>query len=401
MKTEQSNAFYHEADKKHYLQSFKRAPIVLDKGLNATVWDVEGNEYIDVLAGIAVNNVGHCHPKVVKAIQEQSARLMHISNIYLSVPQVKLSEKLKQISSMNRVFFANSGAEAVEGAIKLGRKYAHKHGRGGGVISMEGSFHGRTLATIATGKASMQQGFGPIPQGFSKVPFNDIEALEEALKDEFNGIVILEPIQGEGGINPAKKEYVQKVRELCSAHGVVLIFDEIQCGMGRTGKWYAKEHFEVLPDIMTSAKGLGGGVPIGAFMAREEIAEAIEFGDHGTTFGGNPLVCAASLATIQAIEEENLLQAAEVKGAWFRKQIEALNLPSLKMIRGMGLMIGLVMDFETKPIVMKMLEKGVLANATAGNVIRIVPPLTIGYEELQEVVSVIESTVLEYTEIPA
>lgn len=397
-----TNQYYHQLDQQNYLQSFKRAPIVLERGQNATVWDVEGKAYIDVLAGIAVNNVGHCHPKVVKAIQQQAEQLIHISNIYLSKPQAELSKKLKEISGLDRVFFANSGAEAVEGAMKLARKWAHKNGRGGEILSMEGSFHGRTLATIATGKAAMQKGFAPIPEGFHKAVFNDLKSVEDQLRqNKALGAIIVEPIQGEGGINPATKIFLQGLRALCDFYGVVLIFDEIQCGMGRTGYWFAKDYYGVQPDIMTSAKGLGGGVPIGAFLANEKTAQAIEPGDHGTTFGGNPLVCAASLATIQAIEEEQLLQAAQQKGAWFTEHIEALNMPSLKQIRGLGLMIGLVFDFETKPLVAKMLEKGLLANATAGNVVRIVPPLTIGYDELKRVVQVIAECVHEHTEVPA
>jgi acetylornithine/N-succinyldiaminopimelate aminotransferase len=377
------------SDKQQYLQTFKRAPIVLKNGENSFVWDVEGNRYIDALAGIAVNNVGHCHPKVVQAIKNQSEKLLHISNIFLSEPQHDLSKKLLEIAKMDRVFFTNSGAESVEGAFKVARKYAHKNGRGGTIISMDGSFHGRTLATIATAKPSMQNGFAPIPEGFIKVPFNDIEALEKQLQNKEVGVVILEPIQGEGGINVADKAYIKEVRELCTKHNVVLIFDEIQCGMGRTGHWFAKDYFDVQPDIMTLAKGLGGGVPIGAFLAKEEIASAMEFGDHGTTFGGNPLVCAASLATISVIEEEGFLKEVQKKGAWFNEAIKALNIPSLVEIRGLGLMIGLQFDFETKPFVQEMLSNGVLANATANTVLRLVPPLTIGYPELAEIAAVI------------
>jgi len=387
------NVQYIESDKQQYLQTFKRAPIVIQRGENAFVWDIEGNRYIDALAGIAVNNVGHCHPKVVHAIKNQAEKLLHISNIYLSEPQHDLSTKLLEIAKMDRVFFTNSGAESVEGAFKVARKYAHKNGRGGTIISMDGSFHGRTLATIATAKPSMQNGFAPIPEGFSKVPFNDIDALEKAMQNKEVGVVILEPIQGEGGINMADKSYLKAIRELCTKHKVVLIFDEIQCGMGRTGHWFAKDYYEVEPDIITLAKGLGGGVPIGAFLAKEHIADAMEFGDHGTTFGGNPLVCAASLATISVIEEEGFLAEVQKKGAWFKEAIKALNIASLIEIRGLGLMIGLEFDFETKPFVQEMMHKGVLANATAGTVLRIVPPLTIGYPELSELTAVIAACI--------
>lgn len=377
-------------DKARYVQTFRRYPIVLKKGQGAKVWDVEGKEYIDLLAGIAVNNVGHCHPKVVKAIQEQAATLMHISNFYLSEPQAHLADKLVQLSGMPRVFFSNSGAESVEGAIKFARKYAHSKGRGGSIISMDGSFHGRTLATIATGKKQMQHGFGPMPSGFIKVPFNNIEAIKEVISNDVAAI-ILEPIQGEGGINPAFESYIKAVRELCDQEDIVLIMDEIQAGVGRTGYWFAKDHYGVQPDIMTLAKGLGAGIPIGAVLCNDRVHEAIDFGDHGTTFGGNPLVCASALASLEVIEEENLLEVAKQKEQWMRNKIKSMNLHGLKRIKGRGLMLGLEFDFETKPLVGLMLEHGVLANATAGNILRLVPPLNIKEEELEKALEVLEA----------
>jgi len=384
-----TNEALHEQDKAYYLQTFKRFPLAIAQGKGSRVWDVEGNEYIDLLAGIAVNNVGHCHPKVVKAVQDQAAKLMHISNFFVSEPQVALSKKLVELSKLSRVFFSNSGAESVEGAIKLARKYAFTQGRGGEVIAMEGSFHGRTLATIATGKAQMQHGFGPIPSGFHRVPFNDLEAVKQKISKQTAGIV-LELIQGEGGINEADEAFVKGLRELCDAEGIALIFDEIQSGVGRTGKWFAKDHYGVQPDIMTLAKGLGGGVPIGAILCNDKVGNAIDFGDHGTTFGGNPLVCAAALASIEAIAEENLLIAAEETGKWFREQLEALNEPSLVRIKGKGLMLGVEFQFETKDLVLEMLEQRVIANATAGNVLRLVPPLNISREDLEEVLRVLK-----------
>ena len=378
-------------DKQYYLQTFRRFPIALAKGKGSKVWDVEGKEYIDVLAGIAVNSVGHCHPNVTKAIQEQAAQLMHISNFYVSEPQVKLSGKLLDISGMDRVFLTNSGAESVEGALKIARKYGHSKGKGGTVISMEGCFHGRTLATIATGKKAMQNGFDPIPAGFKKVPFNDFEAVKSAIDNEVAAIIV-EPIQGEGGINPADKEFLQQLRQLCDEKDIVLIFDEVQTGVGRTGRWFAKDHYGVQPDIMTLAKGLGGGVPIGAILSNEKVSQAIEFGDHGTTFGGNPLMCASALAVLHTIEEENLLQVAEEKGAWLKQQIAALDEPSIVKIKGKGLMIGVEFTFETKPLVVEMMHNGVLANATAGNVLRLVPPLNISYDELKEVLNVLKKS---------
>lgn len=391
-----SNEAYHQMDQKHYLQTFKRYPLVLDYGKGCEVWDVEGKRYLDVLAGIAVNSVGHSHPTVVKAIQEQAAKLLHISNFYLSKPQVALSKKLTELSGLERVFFSNSGAESVEGAMKIARKYASKKGRGGKILSFEGCFHGRTAATIATGKESMQKGFDPIPKGFQRLPHNDIEAARAAMSKEVAAFLI-EPIQGEGGIHVADKQFINELRQLCDENDVVLIFDEIQSGVGRTGKMFAKDHFDIEPDIMTLAKALGGGVPIGAILSNQKVSDAIDFGDHGTTFGGNPLVCAASLATIQVMEEENLLQEAHEKGEWFKSEIRSMKLPGFLEVRGLGLMLGVEFEFETKPLVQDMLHRGVLANATSDTVLRLVPPLTISYDQLRELLHVIEASVKTVT----
>jgi acetylornithine/N-succinyldiaminopimelate aminotransferase len=393
----ETNQAYIERDKKSYLQTFKRYPITLERGMGTHVWDVEGNEYIDALGGIAVNSVGHAHPVVARAISEQAEKLIHISNFYLSKPQLLLSEKLKNLSGLDRVFLTNSGAESVEGALKIARKYAHSKRRGGNIISFKGSFHGRTLATIATGKKQMQKGFEPIPQGFVQVPFNDMDALRKMADDQTAGIII-EPIQGEGGINVADEGFLKELRNFCTENDIVLIFDEIQCGIGRTGTFFAKEQFGVQPDIMTLAKALGGGVPVGAVLSNEKVSSAMEFGDHGTTFGGNPLVSAAALATLKVIQEEELVLQAKKKGRWVSLQLEAWNEPSIKEIRGMGLMIGIEFEFETKPLVQKMLEKGVLANATAGNVLRLVPPLNISYEDLDRVLTVLKESVVEIKE---
>ncbi|MDA3860121.1 MAG: aspartate aminotransferase family protein [Melioribacteraceae bacterium] len=388
------NKTYNELDRMYYLQTFKRYPLTFDHGKGSHIWDVEGNEYIDMLGGIAVNSVGHSHPTVVKAIQNQAAKLIHISNFYLSEPQVMLSKKLVELSGLDRVFFANSGAESVEGAIKIARKYAHSIGRGGNIISFENSFHGRTLATIASGKKAYQKGFEPIPQGFLQVSFNDMEAVKKAT-DNNTAAIIIEPIQGEGGINVADKTFLKALRTFCDEQQIVLIFDEIQCGVGRTGKMFAKEHFDVEPDIMTLAKALGGGVPIGSILSNEKVSSAIDFGDHGTTFGGNPLVCTASLATLEVIETENLVQQAEEKGNWIKAEISAMKNPDIKEIRGKGLMIGIEFNFDTKPLVLKMLENGVLANATAENVLRLVPPLNISYEDLEKVIEILKKSLNE------
>lgn len=382
-----------DIDKEYYLQTFRRFPLVLERGKGSKVWDVDGNEYIDALAGIAVNNLGHCHPKIVKAIQEQAEKLIHISNFYLSEPQALLARKLVELSGLGRAFFSNSGAEAVEGALKIARKYGHTKGKDGTVISMKNCFHGRTFATIATGKKEMQNGFEPIPLGFLQIPFNDIEAVEKVLAEQPNAAaIIIEPIQGEGGINVAGYEYLSQLRQICNEKDVVLIFDEIQSGVGRTGKWFAKDHYGVQPDIMTLAKGLGGGIPIGAILSNQKVSNAIEYGDHGTTFGGNPLATAVALAVLSAIEEENLIKAAEEKGFWLIQAIAEMDDPSVRRVKGRGLMVGIEFDFETKPLVLEMMKNGVLANATAGNILRLVPPLNIRYDQLETVIKVLKKS---------
>lgn len=391
-----TNEEYHKIDKKNYLPTFKRFPLAFEKGEGSRLWDVEGKEYIDMLAGVAVNNVGHCHPKVVEALQKQAASLIHISNFFVSPAQVALSEKLTGLSGMDSIFFTNSGAESVEGAVKIARKYAHKNGRGGVVISMEHSFHGRTLATIAMGKKQHQKGFAPIPEGFLQVPFNDIDALKDKLDQEV-AAVIVEPVQGEGGIHLANKQYLQELRQVCDQNGILLIFDEIQCGMGRTGKWFAKDHYGVQPDIMTLAKGMGGGMPIGAFLCKAKISAVMEYGDHGTTFGGNPLACAAGLATLEVINTEKLCDQAMEKGEWLLGQLKDMKNrhQMIKGVRGLGLMIGVELDGPAPPLVKKLLDKGVIANATAGNILRFVPPLNIEKEYLQKVLSLTEECLNE------
>jgi acetylornithine/N-succinyldiaminopimelate aminotransferase len=360
------------------------------KGEDSYVWDDQGNKYIDALAGIAVSSLGHNHPDIVKTISEQAKKLIHISNFYLTPPQAELTQKLVDLSGLDRVFFGNSGAEANEGALKIARKYAHAHQRGGEIISFEGCFHGRTMATIAMGKKAMQKGFEPIPEGFTMVPFNDLKAVREAITEK-TAAIIVEPVQGEGGIHLAKKDFLQGLRKICDKHNIVLIFDEIQCGMGRTGHFFAKDYFEVQPDILTSAKALGSGVPVSAIITNEKVSETLSPGDHGTTFGGNALATATALKTIEVMEHEKLREAAQEKGCWFMTTVEERNPASIgiKEMRGLGLMIGLEFDMEAKPIVEEMMKRGVIANATAENVLRIVPPLNISYEDLGKVIDII------------
>lgn len=394
-----SNKNLYQLDKETYLPTFKRFPLAFIKGAGSRLWDADGKEYIDMLAGIAVNSVGHCHPAVVKAIQEQAAELIHVSNFFVSPAQVSLSKLLVDISGMDRVFLTNSGAESVEGAFKIARKYSHQKGRGGNIISMQNSFHGRTLATIATGQKKYQKGFDPIPGGFLQVPFKDLEAVKEAFSEE-TAAIIVEPVQGEGGVHPADKAYLDGLRKLCDENDVLLIFDEIQCGIGRTGEWFAKDHYGVQPDIITLAKGLGGGMPIGAFLCNEKVSQAIALGDHGTTFGGNPLAAAASLATLKVIADEKLCENARNSGMWLQNEFKKISQthPTVKEVRGLGLMIGVQLNQPAAPIVQKLLEEGVIANATADTVLRLVPPLNISRSDLEIVVQKITDIISELEE---
>lgn len=379
-----SSSELYQQDLAHYLPVFNRLPPVLTHGKGALLYDVEGNEYLDLVAGIAVNAVGHAHPDLVNAQHKQLSQLTHISNAYLNIPQVELSIKLKELSGLDRVFFSNSGTESIEGAVKIARKYAQANGKGATVISADGAFHGRTYAAIAMGKPAMQEGFGPMPSHFEKVPFNDIEAITHRLSQSSQDVaaIIVEPIQGEGGIKPANATYLKELRRLCDIHNIVLLFDEIQTGVGRTGKWFAKDLYDVQPDIITMAKGLGGGVPIGAILCSEKIADSLEKGDHGTTFGGNPFACATALAVIDILERYELLAHVSEVGSWLLKQLKELKSDCIVDVRGYGFMIGIEMDRPSRPLVFEFLNRGIMVNATAGNVIRIVPPLITTKEQL-------------------
>jgi acetylornithine/N-succinyldiaminopimelate aminotransferase len=386
----------HQLDKQTYLPVFKRFPVAFSHGNGSTLVDVDGKEYIDALSGIAVNSLGHNHPVITAAIQRQAGKLLHVSNFFVTEPQVRLAEALTQASGMDHVFFTNSGTESFEGGIKIARKAAGKRGRGTDVISMEHSFHGRTMAAIASGKASMQKCFGPMPEGFKQVPFNDIRALMSAVTPE-TGVIVLEPIQGEGGVHPADPVYLRQVRELCDVHGIVLIFDEIQCGMARTGSLFAKDYYGVKPDIMLLAKALGNGMPIGAILNRKEIGEAMDAGDHGTTFGGNPIACATALEVLDLIQRPAFMDEVKRKGALLLNELGKLRdrHDIIREVRGVGLMIGVELATEAKPIVLDMLERGVIANATAGNVLRLLPPLIISDADLRKVVSVLDHVLQE------
>ncbi|WP_340103883.1 aspartate aminotransferase family protein [Rhodohalobacter sp. 8-1] len=383
--SEQAKTIEHE----HHLPIYRRYPITLEKGKGALVWDYEGNEYLDMLAGIAVNNTGHCHPNVVKAIQEQAEKLIHPSNFFYTKPQSDLAKLLSDLSGLERVFFCNSGVEALEAALKIARKYGNNHNKKGDIIAVERGFHGRSLAAIALGKPKYQKGFAPIPPGFKTIPFNDIEALEAEINDETIAFAC-EPIQGEGGIHEVSGDYLRRARELCDKHNALLFFDEVQCGNGRTGKYFGFEHHGVKPDMIATAKGLGGGFPIGAVMANEKAAQALDYGDHGTTYGGNPLACAASLAAVRTILDEDLMTQATEKGAYLIKQVKEKTKGTdyIKEIRGKGLMIGIELNFPGKPVVMDMLDLFVIANVTMDTTIRLVPPLVITYKQIDRFVNV-------------
>lgn len=381
---------------KYHAKLYKRYPLTLKKGKGVKVWDDENNEYIDALAGIAVNGLGHSHPRIVKAIQKQAGKLMHTSNFYYNEPQSNLAEALVKVSGLDRVFFCNSGTEAIEGSIKMARKYASLKGKTGPIISMENCFHGRTIAAIAMGKEKYQNGFAPMPAGFTRVPFNDIDALVERT-DEQTVAIILETIQGEGGVHPVSADYLKKARELCDKYDIPLILDEIQCGIARTGKMFAYQHYGVEPDILTMAKALGSGFPIGAVAAKEKFMSAFNYGDHGTTYGGNPLACAASLETIRTILDDDITEMARVRGEYVMKRLRDIstNWNAIKDVRGMGLMIGVELRFEGAKVVEEMMKRGVLSNCASNTIIRLVPPLIISKGEIDTVIDVLVESIKE------
>ncbi len=377
-----------DLDKKFVMQTYGRQPIVLSHGKGAEVWDIDGKSYLDCFAGVAVNNVGHSHPKVALAICHQSQRMIHCSNVYYTLEQAELAKLLTQISSHDRVFFANSGAEANEGAIKLARKYSGK----GEIIAAHNSFHGRTLATVtATGTDKYKEPFKPLPAGFKHVPFGDIQAMVEAITEK-TAAIILEPIQGEGGVIVPPEGYLEDVQNLCRQKDILLILDEVQTGFGRTGEMFASKSFKIQPDITTVAKAMGGGYPMGAILANEKVADAFEPGDHGSTFGGNPLGCAASKAAIEVILDEKLTYQSKVLGEYFKKSLEevASKYDIVKEVRGMGLMIGLELTKSCTEVVSEARKQGILINCTAGTVVRLLPPLVIKKEQLDIVVHVMD-----------
>lgn len=373
------------------MTTYGRQPITFVKGEGVWLWDEQGNKYLDGLAGVAVNGLGHGHPGLVKAISEQAARMIHVSNIYNIAEQEQLADRLCALSGMDRVFFSNSGCEANEAAIKLARLYGHNKGIDNpAIVVMDKSFHGRTMATLsATGNRKVQVGFEPLVQGFVRVPYDDLDAVRQVAAHDKNVVAVLvEPVQGEGGINVPKASYLEGLREICDQHGWLLMLDEVQSGIARTGTMFAFQHTAILPDVMTLAKGLGSGVPIGACVARGVAAETFKPGNHGSTFGGNPLACAAGLATLDAIEKQGLCAHAEQLGQWINQAFAARfkAQPGVVAIRNAGLMIGVELDRPCYDLVKQALAAGLLINVTADKVIRLLPPLVMTQDEAQQLV---------------
>lgn len=385
----------------HLMNTYARQPVAFVRGEGAYLWDESGKRYLDAVAGVAVNGLGHAHPKLVKAISEQAATLIHSSNLYRIPKQEELADRLCALSGMDKAFFCNSGCEANEAAIKLARMYGHGKGiEVPTIIVMEKAFHGRTMGTLtASGSRKIQAGFEPLLSGFARVPFNDIEAIRQVAEHNKSVVAVLvEVVQGEGGINVLSTDFLVELRQICDAHGWLLMLDEVQTGIGRTGTWFGFQHSGVVPDVMALAKGLGAGVPIGACLARGEAAEVFKPGSHGSTFGGNPLACATALATLDVIEEENLLENVRVRGEAIREGLrQALtSVQGVVEIRGDGMMIGIELDRPCGELVGVAREAGVLINVTADKVIRLVPPLIYGEAEVNVLVAAVSSMVKNY-----
>lgn len=380
--------------KKYVMNTYGRLPHVLVKGSGTYVWDSEGRKFLDFVSGIAVNSLGHCPPVVTEAIKEQGDKLIHCSNLYWIEPQIKLAKILVEKSCCDKAFFCNSGTEANEAAIKLARKWGNGRFE---IITMEKSFHGRTLGSLAaTGQEKYQKAFQPLPAGFKYVPFNDLEALEKAVTPK-TCAVMLECIQGEGGVNVPDKGYLEGVQEICRKNNMLLIIDEVQTGLGRTGKAFAYKNFNLSPDIITLAKALGGGVPIGAMLAKEEVAKAFQPGDHAATFGGNPLAASAALAATSVLLDESFLEEVAKKGQYLKAELAKLqkDFPQITKVKGLGLMVGCELSIDALPIVEFCMKHKVLINAVGGNILRFVPPLIVTKSEIDQVISTLKEAFLQ------
>lgn len=376
---------------KYVMKTYTRVPLCIEKAKGATVWDIDGNKYLDFFPGWAVSGIGHCHPAVAKAVAAQAKKLMHISNNYYARPQAMLAKAIIENAFPGKVFFGNSGAEANEAAVKLARKYGSTTGRYEIITTLK-SFHGRTLAMItATGQDKVKHGFEPLPAGFVHVPYNDLSAVERAINDKTIG-VMLEPIQCEGGVNIATFEYMQGLRRLCDERDLVLIFDEVQTGMGRSGEMFAFKNFGVVPDVMTLAKALGGGLPIGACVAREKFQDVLTPGTHASTFGGSPIVCAAALAVFDAIKKEKLLQNARKMGEYLKKKLLALQRTYgfVKDVRTVALIIGVELSINGDDVYKECLKEGLLLNCTQGSILRIMPPMTVTKKEIDSAIAILD-----------
>jgi acetylornithine aminotransferase len=382
----------------HVMNTYARLPVAFERGEGAWLWDTDGKRYLDALSGIAVNTLGHAHPQFTAALQTQIGKLIHCSNVYQVREQEWLADKLCGLSGMAEVFFSNSGCEANEAAIKLARMYGHGKGiEVPNIIVMEKSFHGRTLATLsATGNRKVQAGFEPLVKGFVRVPYDDLAAIEQAAAHNPNIVAVLvEPIQGEGGIRTPAPAYLQGLRKICDQHGWLLMLDEVQSGIGRTGKWFAHQHTGILPDVMTLAKGLGSGVPVGACLTAGAAVGTFKPGNHGSTFGGNPLACTAGLTTLNLVEQHELLAHARAMGNFLREGFARRlgTLTGVKEIRGQGLMLGIELDKPCGALVKTALENGLLINVTADSVIRLLPPLIISRDEVQHLLDTLSPLV--------
>jgi len=383
------------------MNTYPRLPVTFAKGEGVWLWDEEGKRYLDALAGVAVCGLGHCHPKLVKAICNQADTLIHTSNLYHIRKQEELAGRLAALSGMDNAFFCNSGAEANEAAIKLARLYGHgKNIDLPTIIVMEKSFHGRTMATLtASGNRKVQAGFEPLLTGFARVPYNDLEAVAQVAVHNKNVVAILvEPYQGEGGVNVPEANYLQGLRHLCDQNGWLLMLDEVQCGIGRSGKWFAFQHSGIVPDVITLAKGLGSGVPIGACLAKGIAANVFKPGNHASTFGGNPLACTAALATLKVIEEEDLLRNSLELGDFMRMMFKAqlADLPDIRQIRGQGLMIGIELSRPCGDLVKEALRQGLLINVTSDRVVRLLPPLVMQRSEAEQVVNILSDIIRKF-----